>query len=197
MHLFGEGDAGAALTKGGHEVGGVGGLGLDIVGQPVGVVAGEVLAARHGTGLVDGPHLLDVAVVRGVDDGGDVEEGQAAKAAKGNLAEHAGLVLLALLDGVEVAAVDIGEGDGGVLLVADSDGLSLGRTRAGREVDGTLNVVEGPEGDGSGVDSGGRGSEAEESLGEMHFDWFLVCKKVLSRKFVRIVGDRRDLLVCI
>ncbi|KAJ3491743.1 hypothetical protein NLG97_g5536 [Lecanicillium saksenae] len=56
--LEGESEAGAALTKGGDEVGRVGGLGLDIIPQPVGVVAGVFLAAGHGTGLTLGQDVI-------------------------------------------------------------------------------------------------------------------------------------------
>lgn len=169
--LEGKGEASAARTESGHELGRVSDLGLNVVVHPVGVVARERLAARHGTGLVDGPHLLDIVVVRGGDNGGDVIVGHAVPAVKGDLAQHAGLVLLALLDGVVVANVLVGEGDGRLLLVADDDGRKVGRARAGGEVDGALNVVQGPEGDRvGGLGSGGSGSEAEESLGEVHFD---------------------------
>jgi hypothetical protein len=50
-------------------------------------------------------------VVVGVDDGGDVEEGDAVPAVEGDLAEHAGHFLLAVRDGVEVADPALGEVD--------------------------------------------------------------------------------------
>ena len=162
-----------ARAQCGHEFGGVGDLGLDIVPHPVGIVAREDLAARHGGHLILGPHLLDVVVVIGVDNGRDVEEGHATKGTKVDLAEHAGVVLLALLDGVEVANVLVSKVDGGVLLVADSDGGHLGRAGAGSEVDGALDVIQSPEGDGAGLGGGGRGDEADDGVGEMHLDCFV------------------------
>ena len=167
--LLGEGEASRTSTESGHQVGGVGDLGLDIVGQPVGVTAREVSASRHGTSLLDGPHLLDTIVVGRVDNGGDVEEGQATEATEGDLTEHTGLVLLALGNGVEVANVLVREFDGLVLLVVDDNRLNIGVTSTGGEVDSALDIIESPEGDSRSVGDD-CGSSKNHSSGELHFE---------------------------
>lgn len=167
--LLSEGEAGRTSAESGHQVGGVSDLGLDIVGQPVGVAAREREASRHGTSLLGGPHLLDASVVGRVDNGRDIEEGQAAEATEGDLTEHAGLVLLAIGDGVEVANVLIRELDGLVLLVVDDNRLNLGVTSTGGEVDSALDIIESPEGDSRSVGDG-CGSSENHSSGELHLE---------------------------
>lgn len=149
-------------------------LGLDIIGEVVGVVAREVLAARHGLLGVGRPHLLDAVLVVGVNDGRDIEVSEAHPASEEKLTKHTGLVLGALSDGVEVALVVLGELNGGVLRRADGDGLDLRAARGRSEDNRASNVIKGLESDSSSVDSGGSGSKAEEGSSELHLElWFL------------------------
>lgn len=157
-------------TKGGDDVSLLSDLGLDIVRQPVDVVAGKDLAARHGSESAGGPHLLDVVVIVGVDNGRDIKVGSSVPATKVDLTEHARDVLVTLLDGIVVANVVGGELDSSLLLVADSDGINVGVARAGSEVDGADLVVEGPKGHLASSDGRGSGSEGHESSRELHFD---------------------------
>jgi hypothetical protein len=165
-----EGHASAAGAKGLDEVDLGSDLGLDVVRKVVGVVAGEDLAARHGALGVGGPHLLDVVVIAGVDNGGDVKVGEAVPAAELDLAEHAGNVVLTLGDGVVVADPGVGEGDLLLLAAADGDGVEPSRLGVGSEVDGALNVVEGPEGDGGGLGEDSGGNEGHDGGGELHLE---------------------------
>lgn len=145
-------------------------LGLDIIREVVGVVAREVLAARDGLLGLGRVHRLDAVLVVGIDNGRDVEVGEAHPATEEKLTEHTRLVSGALSNGVEVALVVVREVDSGVLSVADSDGLDLGTTRRSSEDDGTGDIIKGLEGNSSSVDSGGSGSKAEERGSEMHLD---------------------------
>jgi hypothetical protein len=165
-----EGVAGDTRAQGSPEVDLVGDLGLDVIGKPVAVVAREDLAARHGVLGAGGPHLLDVAVVGGVDNGRDVKVGQAVPAVELDLAEHAGNVGTALGDGVEVANIVVGELNGGPLGTAHSDGVHGEGVLIADEVDGAHNVVEGPEGDAGGAGKGSRADEAKDSGRETHVD---------------------------
>lgn len=165
--------ADGATAKGADELLLLGSLGLDVVRQVVGVVAREVDAARHGLQGLGREHLLDVVLVVGVDNGGDVKVGQAVPAAKVDLAEHAGDVVGALLDGVEVALPGIGEGNSGVLSTADLDGVDVGAAGVGGEVDGALSVVQGPEGDAGGRRESRGGNEGSNRGGETHFEGLL------------------------
>ena len=129
--------------------------------------------------------LLDVFLVRGIDDRGDVEVGLAVPAREVDLAEHAGRVLVTLLDGVEVTDVGLGEVDSGLLSAADSDSVDVGRARVGGEVDGADLIVKGPESDLASADSGGeRGNEAEGGSREMHGEIVFVTKKKKSVNLV-------------
>jgi hypothetical protein len=163
-----EGVAGDTRAQGSPEVDLVGDLGLDVIGKPVAVVAGEVLATRHGGEGDSGPHLLDVVVIAGVDNGRDIEVGQAVPAAELNLAEHAGLVLRAGLDSVPVADPSVGERDSGVLGTADGNAGERGRLRIGSEDKGALDVVEGPESNRGGAGDSGRGNKGHERSRELH-----------------------------
>lgn len=163
-------EASRARAKSGHEVDGVGDLGLDVVREVVSVRAGEDDAAGHGSQGTLGPHLLDVVLVSSVDNGGDVEEGLASVATEGDLAEHAVGLGLALSDGVEVADVVVREGDGDVLGVVAVDRSNLSVANRGGEVDGALDIVKGPEGDGGGVGGGGSGDEAGDHGRELHLE---------------------------
>lgn len=169
-----EGQASGARAQSLDKVDLLGDLGLDIVGKVVGVVAGEDLATRHGGLGTSRPHLLDVVVVTGGNNGRDVEVGQAVPAAELNLAEHTGNVGLASLDGIVVADPGVRELDGGLLSVVDSDGSDGGRSRVASEVDGTLDVVEGPEGDGGGAGNSGRGEKSQDGSSELHLECSVV-----------------------
>lgn len=183
-----ESQAGDALAQRLPQVNLLGDLGLDIVGEVVGVVAGEDLAARHGGVGASGPHLLDVAVVARSDDGRDVKVGQAVPAAKLDLTEHAGDVGLASGDSVVVADPGVGELDGLVLGAVDNDRVKGSRLGVAGEVDGTLNVVEGPEGDGGGAGDSGRGNKGHDGGSEMHFEGWFVDKTLLES--VEVKKDR-------
>lgn len=145
-------------------------LGLDVIREPVDVVAREDFTARHGGEAAGGPHLLDVVVVVGVNNGRDVEVSLSLPATELDLAEHARDVLVTLLDGVVVANVVVGEVNSGLLLVADSHRVDFRGARAGSEVDGANLVVEGPEGDLASGDRGSSGSESQKSGGELHLE---------------------------
>lgn len=157
-------------TKGGDDVVLVSDLGLDIIGKVVGVVARERLAARHGLLGVGRPHLLDAVLVVRVNDGRDIEVGEAHPASEEKLTEHARLVLRTLSNGVEVTLVVVRELDSGVLSAADRDGLDLRAAGRRSEDDLAGNIVKGLEGDGSSVDGRGSGSQAEERGSEMHLE---------------------------
>lgn len=182
--------ASGASAKGGDNVSLLGSLGLDIVREPVAVVARESLATRHG-GLAAGrPHLLDVVVVAGVNDGGDIEVGEAVPGVEVDLTEHAGDVGGARLDGVEVTDPGVGELDNRLLLVVDGNRLELRGARARSEVDGTSDIVESPEGDTGGADGSSGGNEGHGRSSEMHFEcclfWSCSCVK-------KTVVDSREL----
>ena len=185
--LLGEVETGGAGAERGDQLGLGGDLGLDVVGKPVGVVAGEDLAARHGLLRLGGPHLLDVVVVLGIDNGGDVEVGLAVPATEVELGEHAGDVVCALLDSVGVANPLIRELDTRLLGVADLDGLDLlvAVASVGSEVDHAGLVVQGLEGDAGGVGDGRGGGEGQSRGSEMHLGRLLGGKKDCGCGFVR------------
>lgn len=160
FHLLSERETGGTRAQGAHEVILVGDLGLNVIRKPVDIVAGEHLTTRHGPRLCGRPHLLDVVVVLGVNNGRDVKVVQLVPAREGNLAKHAWDVVLAVLDGVEVADPSIREGNSGVLLAVDLDGLHSRLTSVASEVDSTLNGVEGPEGDCGGLGDSRSGDQS-------------------------------------
>lgn len=83
---------------------------LDVVWLVVCVAAREGLTpAQRGLAVLRVQHLHSVVVIR-VDDGADIEEVRAAETVPAHFTEHAGLVLLALRDGVPVAYPSVGEG---------------------------------------------------------------------------------------
>lgn len=162
-------DASGALADGDDDVLLMGNLGLDIIREVVGIVAREDHAARHGRLGVGREHLLDVVLVLGLDDGRDVEVSLALSTVELDLAEHARGVLLSLGDGVEVANVLVREGHSLLLRGVDLDGLHIPGVFVGGEVDGTADVVKGPEGDLSGGGNGGRAEKSKDGGGELHF----------------------------
>ncbi|KAH6611234.1 hypothetical protein Trco_001254 [Trichoderma cornu-damae] len=164
------GVANGAGAQSADEVALLGGLGLDIIRQVVGVVAREVDTSRHGLVGLGREDLLDVVLVVGVDNGGDVEVGQSVPAAEGDLAEHARDVGSAVLDGIEVALPGVGEGDGGVLLAVDGDGFEVGLARVAGEVDGALNIVQSPEGDAGGAGQSRGSNQGSNRSSETHFE---------------------------
>lgn len=190
------------MTQSGDEIGLLGGLGLDIIGVPVGVVARPDLAAGHGPLTLLGPHLLDVVVVIGVDDGGHIEVGQADPAVEVDLTEHAGGVGLALLDGPVVADPVVGEGDSLVLLVVDGDGRKLLVSGVGSEGNGAGNTIQSPEGNAGGADGSGGGDEGHGGSSEMHFKGVVVVLGVSVIKkeclwLSRELASEEDLYVCV
>lgn len=114
--------------------------------------------------------LLDVVLVVGVDNGRDVEVGQALPATKVDLAEHAGSVVRTILDGVPVALPGVRESDGGVLARGGGDGVNVGAARVAGEVDGALSVVQGPEGNAGSAGESRGGNEGSNRSSEKHFD---------------------------
>jgi hypothetical protein len=185
-----------ARTECSDEVNLLSNLGLDIIGEPVGIVARELLAARHGRGTSLGPHLLDVVLVVGVDNGRDVEVRLAVPATEGDLTEHARLVLVALLDSVEVTDVLVREIDGNLLSTADSDGLGALKARVRGEDDGALLVIKGNKGDGGSSSVGSRGDEANESGSELHFGGFWGMDCEWGCGVFSIVVKTRVLILC-
>jgi hypothetical protein len=167
---LGEAEASRSLTESGDEVVLFSDLGLDVIREVVGVVAGEHLAARHGGLRVGRVHLLDVGLVVGINDGRDVEVGGATPARELDLTEHTGLVLLTISDGVEVADILIRELNSGLLGVAHSDRVHDVRVLVGSEVDGALDIIKSPEGDGRSVGESGRASKSKDRGGEMHLE---------------------------
>lgn len=145
-------------------------LGLDVIREVVGVVARERVATGLGLLGVNGPHLLDVVLVVGVDDGRDVKVGEAHPATEEELSEHTRSIVFTVGDGVEVALVVLGELDTLGLAALDGHRLLLGAAGGRGEDDLAGDIVKGLEGDGSGADSGSRGDEAKERLGELHFE---------------------------
>lgn len=144
--------------------------GLDVVGKVVGKVAREGDTARDGLLLIGRPHLLDVVLVIGIDNGRDVEVRDVVPAIEGDLAEHARDVGLALPDCIPVSLPAMREGDGDVLVTRDHGVWDLGGVRVAGEVDGAVDGVLGHEGDrvlGGGHDGGG---EEGDKLGELHVD---------------------------
>jgi len=168
-----ESDAGRAISKGTDEVVLAGGLGLQVVRVVVGVVAGERLAARHWLHGTSREELLDVVHVIGVDDGRDVEIDQIIPTTEVDLAEHAGNVGLAVRDSVEVASPARGEVDSGVPRTADVDRRKLGQVSVAGEVDGTLNLIQGPECDARSAGDSRGGDESSNGKSETHFDGWL------------------------
>ena len=160
----------AAAAEGDNDGGLLGGLGLDVVGQVVGVVAGEGLAAR-GRGLGLGRvHHVDTVVVSGVDDGRDIEVGQAVPALEVDLGEHAGDVVAAAGDSVGVAneAVAKSDIDGGT--AGNGDGVDTLDTGAGGDVDGTLSVVGRDEAKDVVSLDGGSQAKGSDSAERNHFE---------------------------
>jgi len=89
-------------------------LGLDVIGLDIDVCAREAFAARKVCWLSSIEDLLDTCVVGWVDNGRDVEEGDAFPRVPGDLAEHARLVEGAVGDGVKVSGPSFVEGLVGV-----------------------------------------------------------------------------------
>lgn len=165
-----EGNGGAALTEGDSEVSLVSGSGLDVIREVVGGVAREVLAAGDGTESLVGPHLLDVVGVVRLDDGRDVEVGQAVPATEDDLSEHTLMGVGALRNGNEVTDEGLRHGDDGLLSVADSDRGNAELVLVAGEEDGTGLVVQSPEGESGSLGDGGRAEDGEEGGSKLHFD---------------------------
>lgn len=164
-------------------------LGLDIIRQVVGVVAREALATRGGLLGFGRVHELDAVLVVGINNGRDIEVGEAHPAAEEQLTEHTRLVVGALGNGVEVTLVVVRELNSGVLSVVDGDGLNLGTARRWGEDNLASDIVQGLEGNRSSVDSNGSGSEAEERSSEMHLDCLLKVTVVVGVLFLSEVDE--------
>jgi len=170
MCLLGEGKTCLTLAKSDDDVVLGGDLGLNVVRKVVGIVAREDDTSRHGVERFGRVHLLDVALVVGVNDSRDVEVSLALPASELHLAEHTRRVLLAISDGVEVANILLGELNSGLLAAADNDGVGTVDVVIGGEVDGTLDIIKSPEGDGAGASESGRASKGKDGRGEMHLE---------------------------
>lgn len=147
-----------------------GDLGLDVIREVVGIVAREDDAARHGEVRVGRVHLLDAVLVVGVDDGRDVEVGLALPAGELDLAEHARLVVCTIGNSVEVADVLVRELDGSLLSAADDDRVDGEGVLVGGEVDGTLDIIQSPEGDRVRAGNGSGAGKGKDGSGEMHLE---------------------------
>ena len=146
----------------------MGGLGLDVVGEVVGKVAREDDAARDGLLLAGGPHLLDVVLVIGVDDGRDVKVGDAIPRVEGNLAQHAGDDGLTISDGEPVSLPAVSDLDRHVLSTGNLGVWDLGHVGVAGEVDCAVKVVLGHKGDRVGSVGGNCGRQERDELGELH-----------------------------
>ena len=162
-------------AKGADQVGLRSRLGLNVIGQVVGVGAREDVAARgdQGVGQAGGGEAgrvdhLDAVDVVGVDDGRDVKEGLTGPAVEGDLAEHARDVGLAGRDRVEVALPVLGDIDDDALESRHDGGGDHTSTGVAGEVDGAVGGILGDQSDG--VGSGRKGSAGEEGskAGELH-----------------------------
>lgn len=164
------GRVGAATAQSDDDVGLLSDLGLDIVGQVVGVVAGEGVAARDGgVGGISGVHQHDVVGVGRVDNGRDIEVGRAAPALEVDLSEHAGYVLLAGLDSVGVANEASSEVDSNGGTGSDGDGVHALDALAGGDVDGAVNVVGRDKGESVlGLSSGGESQSSGDVAEREH-----------------------------
>lgn len=116
-------------TKGDNNGAAGSGLGLDVIGQVVGIGASEAHAAGHWALSVRGVHLVDASLVIRVDDGGDVKVSGASVAVEGELSEHTRSVGFAAVVRISVASPAIGQGDidrlaGGDRSVLDGAGAS-------------------------------------------------------------------------
>lgn len=162
---------GAAAAQGDDDVGLVGDLGLDVVGQVVGVVAGEGVAARDGgVGGFSRVHEHDVVGVGGVDNGGHVKVGRTAPALEVDLGEHAGDVRVAGSDSVGVANEASREVDGDGGTSSDGDRVHGRDALAGGDVDGAVNAVGGDKGEGVlGLSSGGKSQSGGDVAEREHF----------------------------
>lgn len=135
------GGFGSSGSENADEVNFFGCLCLNVVGLVVGVIAWEYVAAGDGRRCYLGPHLLDVGMVVGINNGGDVEIGYAHPALEGDFAKHTRHIWTALGDGVPVANPALGEVDGDGLKARDNGIRERGVTDAGSEDHGALDWV--------------------------------------------------------
>jgi hypothetical protein len=154
-------------------------LRLNVVPVVVGGVAEGVVRLAAGDGLTGrlGEHLLDavevgnrIGVTNAGDDRRDVEVGDAVPAVHADLSQHAGNVVLALSDGVEVALPSIGEGDSdGGPRRQDGRG-DLGMAGVAGEVDRAVGVVLRHELDTGGCSGRSKHGSCGSKLDELHFE---------------------------
>jgi ApbE superfamily uncharacterized protein (UPF0280 family) len=165
-------DTALAVAQDGDDVVLLSDLGLHIVPDVVGVVTGEVVAARRGALGLSRVHDLDVGLVSGINDGRDVKVSLAVPATELDLTQHARAVVAALGNSVEVADKRVGEVNRGILGAVDIDRVQEVLVVVGSEVNGTLHIVNGAESDlvGAGESSSGT-QKGKGRSSEMHFEW--------------------------
>ena len=141
----------------------------------VGRVAGEGLAAREGNsdlglGFAGREDLLDTVDVGGIHDGGHVEIGQIVPALESNFSKHTGVSRGALGDGEVVALPALGDGDLGLAIAFDLDGVDSLEPRVGSEDDGLGGRVLVHESDGVGCagQAGGSSDQSGKLSSELH-----------------------------
>lgn len=159
-----------ALSQDGDNVVFLSDLGLYIVREVVGIIAGEVITARHRAVGIGRVHNLDVGLVVGINDGRNVKVSLAIPATKFDLSQHAGYVLVTLLDGVEVADKLVREIDSGVTGAVNLDRVKEVLVVIGSEVDGALHTVNGAEGNLTGAGKRGRSQKGQDRSGELHLE---------------------------
>lgn len=145
-----------------------GGLGLNIVGIVVSVVAGEGHAARDGGLGVSRVHLVDTSLVLRVDDGGDIKVGGARIAVECKLGQHTRCV--GGTAGVRVRVASPAIRDGNIDRLAGRDRSIFDLSSAGPD-DGAVGAVHGLEGDGVGG-AHHRGQGGNSKVLELHDCWF-------------------------
>lgn len=151
-------------TKGDNNGAAGSGLGLDVIGQVVGIGASEAHAAGHGALSVCRVHLVDASLVIRVDDGGDIKVSGASVAVECKLSEHTRSVGCAAAVRVSVASPAVGQGDVDRLAGGDRSVLNGGGTSPH---DGTVSAVHGLEGNSvGGADHSSQGGDGK--VAELH-----------------------------
>ena len=145
------------------------GLGLQvIIPLVVGEGTGEDIATRRWLRRASWPDLLDADVVIGLNNGRDVEEGQAIPAVEADFSEHTRFKRFAIQDGEEVALPAIRNLDLDIIVSLDADRFKMFVSRVVVEVNCAVEVVLGLESNRVvSRDNRGQGGQ-EKSKRELH-----------------------------
>ena len=171
-------DLGSGFTLGGGEVAdetdeliGISGLGLDVVGKVVGVVAREGLAARERSVGVQREHLLDTINIIWVDDSRDIKVSHASPGIEADFTEHTGSVVGAFGDRVPVANPAGRERLVGSGIAGNSKGIDGSTARGRSEDQGTGGAVLVDEVHGTGRSDGSEScGSGKDGSSELHFE---------------------------